>query len=84
MDHILLVEDDKNLSFITKRLLESRGYAVMTAGTIAEAQELLRQHSYDRFCLTKCCRMAKERSFAEISARIPFARLSSLAACRII
>ena len=51
MDRILLVEDDKDLSFITKRLLESRGYEVMTAAAIAEAQELLRQHSYDLILL---------------------------------
>ena len=51
MDRILLVEDDKNLSFITKRLLESRGYEVMNAQTIAQAQELLRQHSYDLILL---------------------------------
>lgn len=51
MDRILLVEDDKDLSFITKRLMESRGFEVMTAATIAQAQTLLQQRSFDLILL---------------------------------
>ncbi|MDO4531829.1 MAG: response regulator transcription factor [Bacillota bacterium] len=51
MERILLVEDDKNLSFITKRLLESRGYEVSAALTLAEARELLKKKSFDLILL---------------------------------
>ena len=43
MERILLVEDDKNLSFITKRLLESRGYEVTAAMSLTEARGVLLQ-----------------------------------------
>ena len=51
MYQILLVEDDKNLSFITKRLLESRGYEVAAALTLAEAREWLKKNSFDLILL---------------------------------
>lgn len=51
MERILLVEDDKNLSFITKRLLESRGYEVFAALTLAQARELLLKKQFDLILL---------------------------------
>ena len=51
MERILLVEDDKNLSFITKRLLESRGYEVFAALTLAQARELLQKKQFDLILL---------------------------------
>lgn len=51
METILLVEDDKNLSFITKRLLESRGFSVMAAPTVAQAKEALVKNSFDLILL---------------------------------
>ena len=51
MERILLLEDDKALSFITKRLLESRGYEVLPAGTLAQARELLQQTNFELLLL---------------------------------
>lgn len=51
MERILLVEDDNNLSFITKRLLESRGYEVTAALTIAAAREALEKTRFDLILL---------------------------------
>ncbi len=75
MDAILLVEDDKNLSFITKRFLESRGFSVMTAMTIAEAEEIMQKNRFDLILLdmmlpdgegTKLCASIRERSVCPI------------------
>lgn len=43
----MLVEDDRNLSFIMKRLLESRGFSVLTALSVAEAKEILAKNRFD-------------------------------------
>ena len=51
MERILLVEDDKNLSFITKRLLESRGYEVAAAMSLTEAREKLQTMRFDLILL---------------------------------
>ncbi|MBQ3032704.1 MAG: response regulator transcription factor [Anaerotignum sp.] len=51
MERILLVEDDKNLSFITKRLLESRGYEVTAAMSLTEAREKLQKIRFDLILL---------------------------------
>lgn len=51
MEHILLVEDDKDLSFITKRFLQSRGYDVSVANGFAKAQDLLEHYRFDLILL---------------------------------
>lgn len=51
MDKILLVEDDKNLSFITKRMLESRGYDIEAAFSIKEAENILDKKKFDLILL---------------------------------
>ena len=47
MEYILLVEDDKRLSNITKRILENKGYGVVTAFTINQAKEELEKKEFD-------------------------------------
>lgn len=44
---ILLVEDDKNIQRINRRILEREGFLVLCAGTLAETRELLRTHTPD-------------------------------------
>ena len=44
---ILIVEDDKNLALINRRALQTEGYAVLTAPTLAAARELLAQQPFD-------------------------------------
>lgn len=44
---ILLVEDDKNIQRINRRILEREGFTVLCAATIGEAYELLQKHSPD-------------------------------------
>lgn len=51
MEYILLVEDDEQLSFITKRLLESKGYAVSAVNTISAARESLKENKIDLILL---------------------------------
>ena len=51
MEKVLLVEDDRNLSFITKRLLESRGYEVTAALTLEAARESLQKKRFDLILL---------------------------------
>ncbi len=46
MKEILIVDDDKDLSFIISEMLESYGYAVTAAESGEEAFELLSQHTY--------------------------------------
>lgn len=46
MEYILLVEDDKQLSFITKRMLESKGYGVVTAFSIRQAKAQLEKREF--------------------------------------
>ena len=48
---ILSVEDDSALSFVMKRILESKGYRVVTAGSIAQAMEELEKRSFDLILL---------------------------------
>ena len=75
MDKILLVEDDKNLSFITKRMVESRGYEVDAAFSVAEAEEILDKKRFDLILLdmmlpdgdgTKLCEKIRETSVCPI------------------
>jgi len=47
----LLVEDDEQLTFITKRLLESRGYAVVTASAVSAAKEAMERFAFDLILL---------------------------------
>ena len=47
MEHILLIEDDKQLSFITKRVLESKGYRVINVFSIRQAKEELEKREFD-------------------------------------
>lgn len=47
MYHALLVEDDKDISVITRLNLMSAQYEVDAAGTCAEALEFLKNRSYD-------------------------------------
>lgn len=47
MEYILLVEDDKRLSNITKRILENKGYGVVNAFTIKQAKEELAKKEFD-------------------------------------
>lgn len=51
MEYILLVEDDEQLSFITKRLLESKGYAVLAVNTISAAREAVERNRIDLILL---------------------------------
>lgn len=51
MEYILLVEDDKQLSFITKRMLESKGYGVITAFSIRQAKLELQKKEFDLILL---------------------------------
>lgn len=51
MEYILLVEDDKQLSFITKRMLESKGYGVITAFSIRQAKVELQKREFDLILL---------------------------------
>ena len=44
---ILLVEDDKNIQRINRRILEREGFQVLCAGTLSEARELLQTHTPD-------------------------------------
>ena len=44
---VLIVEDDKNLSSINRRALESEGYEVHAAHTAAEARGLLKDAAFD-------------------------------------
>ena len=47
MPHILLVEDDPNVSLLLKRKLERAGYAVRHAASIATARELVRDGTWE-------------------------------------
>ncbi len=47
----MLVEDDEQLTFITKRLLESRGYAVVTASAVSAAKEAMERVAFDLILL---------------------------------
>ena len=47
MEYILLVEDDKQLSFITKRMLVSKGYGVVTAFSIRQAKYELKKREFE-------------------------------------
>ena len=47
MPNIILVEDDDNVAHLLKFQLKRAGYAVRTAGTIAEARELVREGEWD-------------------------------------
>ena len=51
MEYILLVEDDKQLSFITKRMLASKGYGVVTAFSIRQAKFELKKREFDLILL---------------------------------
>ena len=51
MEYILLVEDDKQLSFITKRMLASKGYGVATAYSIRQAKEEIKKREFDLILL---------------------------------
>lgn len=44
--HILIVDDDEDLSFIISEMLESYGYKVSRAGNAAEAFEMLSGNKY--------------------------------------
>lgn len=51
MEHILLVEDDGQLSFVMKRLLESKGYQVTAAASAAAAKEAMGKERFDLILL---------------------------------
>ena len=51
MEYILLVEDDKQLSFITKRILVSKGYGVVTAFSVRQAKSELEKREFDLILL---------------------------------
>lgn len=72
---ILSVEDDRQMSFILKRILESRGYQVVTAGNIRQALEELEKQSFDLVLLDmmlpdgegiELCSHIREQSFCPI------------------
>lgn len=48
---ILLVEDDKNILRINRRILEQEGFTVLCAGTLGETQVLLESHKPDAMVL---------------------------------
>ena len=51
MEYILLVEDDKQLSLIMKRIMASKGYGVITAFSIRQAREELKKREFDLILL---------------------------------
>lgn len=72
---ILLVEDDKELSFIMKRLLESNGYEVVAGYSIQEAEAILARRDFELILMDmmlpdgsgdELCGRIRERSFCPI------------------
>ena len=51
MEYILLVEEDKQLSFIMKRMIANKGYGVVTAFSIRQAREELKKREFDLILL---------------------------------
>ncbi|MEG0505793.1 MAG: response regulator, partial [Raoultibacter sp.] len=51
MSTILVVDDDRDLSTIVTRFLESEGYEVASATSAEEAYELLTAQTYDLILL---------------------------------
>lgn len=74
-DKILLVEDDKDLVFIMKRILENKEYKVMSAASVKEALLRLKEESFDIILLDimlpdgyglDICKKIRENSFCPI------------------
>ena len=51
MIHILLVEDDKNISNTISYYLQSKGFTIHTAKTVKEGIEKIKNNSYDLMLL---------------------------------
>ena len=51
MIHILLVEDDKNISSTISYYLQSKGFTIHTAKTVKEGIEKIKNNSYDLMLL---------------------------------
>ena len=72
---ILLVEDDSNLSFIMKRVIESKDYYVMTAESVEDTINKMKTESFDLILLdmmlpdgygTDLCKKIRAVSFCPI------------------
>lgn len=50
-ERILIVEDDRNLSFIMRRILENNEYEVWTAGSVQETNDVMDKQSFDLIIL---------------------------------
>ena len=47
MKKILIVDDEKDIRFILKEILTENKYSVITVGTIKEAEEFIKENSFD-------------------------------------
>ena len=74
-DRILIVEDDENLAFIMKRIIESNDYNVWVAVSVAEALSVMKEQSFDLILLdmmlpdgqgTEVCKEIRKDSFCPI------------------
>ena len=75
MEKILSVEDDAELSVIIKKMVESRGYSVVSAYTVESALSELEKQSFDLILLdmmlpdgdgTQLCEMIRKKSYCPI------------------
>jgi CheY-like chemotaxis protein len=47
MEQVLIVDDDKNIREVFRRLLKKNAYDVYVAGSVSEAQMLFQSHLFD-------------------------------------
>lgn len=75
MEKILSVEDDLELSIIIKKMIESKGYQVVSAGSIKDALDELSKRSFDLILLDmmlpdgygiELCDLIRQKSFCPI------------------
>ncbi len=67
---ILLVEDDPAVRLITRRMLESKGYTILEAGTGREALEVWYRHSADIALLLTDIIMPKQMTGRDLAERL--------------
>ncbi len=68
--NILYVEDDQQARKSLRVNLELLGHQVMTAGSIAEANEVLAVNSFDRIIVDGTLRPGKDRNGIEFAERL--------------
>ena len=47
MKKILIVDDEKDIRFILEEILTENKYSVVTVGTVKEAEDFIRENSFD-------------------------------------